>query len=40
MIDAKRAIQKGEELTIDYDMEYYDEFIRPVGCKCRQCSEQ
>ena len=34
MIDAKRAIQKGEELTIDYDMEYYDEFIRPVGCKC------
>ena len=34
MIDALRDIQKGEELTIDYDLEYYDEFIRPVGCKC------
>lgn len=34
MIDALRDIKKGEELTIDYDMEYYDEFIRPHGCKC------
>lgn len=34
MIEARRAIKNGEELTIDYDMEYFDEFIRPVGCKC------
>ena len=34
MIYAIRDIKKGEELTIDYDTEYFDEFIRPVGCKC------
>jgi len=37
MITAVRAIKKGEELTIDYDTEYFDEFIRPVGCKCASC---
>ena len=37
MIFALRNIKKGEELTIDYDTEYFDEFIRPVGCKCAQC---
>ncbi|QQG38357.1 MAG: SET domain-containing protein [Candidatus Kaiserbacteria bacterium] len=31
---ATRTIRKGEEITIDYGDEYYDEFIRPVGCKC------
>ena len=34
LIHAVRNIKKGEELTIDYDTEYFDEFIRPVGCKC------
>ncbi len=34
LIHATRDIQKCEEITIDYDLEYYDEFIRPVGCKC------
>ena len=34
MITAVQNIKKGEELTIDYDTEYFDEFIRPVGCKC------
>ena len=40
MIFAVRAIKKGEELTIDYDKEYFDEFIRPAGCKCWKCSLQ
>jgi len=31
---ALRDIFPGEELTIDYGEEYYDEFIKPVGCKC------
>ncbi len=39
MITAVRAIKKGEELTIDYDTEYFDEFIRPVGCKCTRCAQ-
>ncbi|MDO8561759.1 MAG: SET domain-containing protein [bacterium] len=38
MIFAVRAIKKGEEVTIDYDKEYFDEFIKPVGCKCRACA--
>ena len=36
-IHAARAIAAGEELTIDYGDEYFDEFIRPVGCKCPRC---
>ena len=38
LIHAVRNIKKGEELTIDYDSEYFDEFIRPVGCKCVKCA--
>jgi len=33
-----RNIVAGEELTIDYGNEYFDEFIRPFGCKCIRCS--
>lgn len=38
LIFAARDIRRGEELTIDYGEEYFDEFIRPVGCKCERCS--
>lgn len=34
LISAVRDIRPGEEITIDYGEEYYDEFIRPVGCRC------
>jgi len=34
MIYAFRTIAAGEELTYDYGDEYYDEFIKPIGCKC------
>ena len=34
MISAIKDIRKGEELTIDYGQEYFDEFIKPIGCKC------
>lgn len=37
-IQASENIVPGEEITIDYGDEYFDEFIRPVGCKCRLCS--
>ncbi|HVV15358.1 MAG TPA: SET domain-containing protein [Candidatus Paceibacterota bacterium] len=31
---SKRAIRAGEELNYDYDTDYFDEYIKPVGCKC------
>lgn len=34
MLYAVRNIKEGEELTIDYGQEYFDEFIKPTGCKC------
>ncbi len=38
LIYTARDIRKGEELTIDYGKEYFDEFIRPAGCKCDACA--
>jgi len=34
---ATRDIESGEELTIDYGEEYFDEFIKPIGCRCEHC---
>jgi hypothetical protein len=34
LICALRDIFEGEELTIDYGEEYFDEYIKPFGCKC------
>ncbi len=36
-IYATREIASGEELTIDYGEEYFDEYIKPDGCKCAGC---
>jgi hypothetical protein len=36
-IMAKKNIKEGEELSYDYDTEYFDEHIKPKGCKCRKC---
>lgn len=35
---ALRNIEDGEELGYDYGEEYFDEFIKPVGCCCPNCS--
>ncbi len=37
LIFALRDIVIGEELTFDYGEEYFDEFIKPVGCCCAGC---
>lgn len=36
-IDAKKGIKPGDELTYDYGKEYFDEHIKPFGCKCSTC---
>lgn len=35
---SKRAIEPGEQITIDYGKEYFDDYIRPIGCKCDSCA--
>ena len=38
-IYAIKNIKEGEELTYDYGEEYFDDFIKPVGCKCAHCQK-
>ena len=35
---ALRNIKADEELTYDYDTEYFDTYIKPKGCLCIKCS--
>ena len=37
-IYSKRAIRAGEALTLDYGPKYFDEIIKPKGCKCEKCA--
>jgi SET domain-containing protein len=34
---SKRKIKAGDEITSDYGKEYFDEHIKPVGCRCQKC---
>ena len=36
-IEAIKNIKEGEEITYDYGKEYFNEFIKPIGCKCEKC---
>lgn len=40
MIYAKRDIKTGEELTYNYGKEYFNEYIKPYGCRCQKCSKE
>ncbi|MFA7319740.1 MAG: SET domain-containing protein-lysine N-methyltransferase [Parcubacteria group bacterium] len=40
LIRAKRKIKAGEELSYDYGKEYFDEYIKPNGCRCERCQEK
>ena len=37
-IYAIRSIKAGEELTYDYGKEFFDEYIKPKGCRCAVCA--
>lgn len=36
----KKNIEPGQELFYDYGKEYFDEHIKPHGCRCAKCSAQ
>ncbi|MFN3350229.1 SET domain-containing protein [Pseudorhodoplanes sp.] len=40
IITARRKIKPGEEITYDYGKDYFDIFLKPVGCKCDKCREK
>lgn len=33
-----RAIKAGEEITMNYGKEYFDDHIKPKGCRCARCA--
>ena len=37
ILRAIRPIATGDEITFDYGEEYFDLFIRPLGCRCVKC---
>ncbi len=37
---SKQEIAAGEELTLNYGKSYFDDYIRPVGCKCPKCGQK
>lgn len=39
-VKSTRNIMLGEELTYDYGKEYFNEYIKPKGCRCVKCTEK
>jgi SET domain-containing protein len=39
-ISAIKKISAGEEINYDYGKEYFNEFIKPFGCKCDKCQKK
>ena len=37
-IKAIKNIKEGDEFTYDYGKEYFDEHIKPFGCRCAKCT--
>jgi SET domain-containing protein len=35
---SKKSIKAGEEITYNYGEEYFNDLIKPTGCKCKKCS--
>jgi len=36
---SKKIIKAGQEITFNYGKEYFDEIIKPKGCRCEQCTD-
>lgn len=40
LISSIKNIKAGEELAYDYGKEYWNEHIKPLGCRCVKCSSK
>ena len=40
ILRAIKKIRPEEEITYDYGEEYFEIFLKPVGCKCVKCREK
>lgn len=39
LIYSKKNIKSGEELNYDYGKEFFNEYVKPKGCKCEKCEK-
>jgi SET domain-containing protein len=39
-IRAIKNIKPGDEITYHYGRDYFDSFIKAMGCKCRACAKK
>ena len=39
-IYSKKNIKAGEEIAYDYGKEYFNDFIKPIGCQCVKCGSK
>jgi hypothetical protein len=39
-IRAIKNIAEGEEINYDYGKEYFNEYLKPIGCKCAACEKK
>ncbi len=35
---SRRNIKVGEEITYDYGKDYFEDIIKPMGCRCVKCA--
>ena len=39
-IRAIKTIQPGDEITYDYGKDYFNSYLKPIGCKCAPCENK
>ncbi len=39
-ITAIKNIKEGEELTYDYGKAFWNDYVKPKGCRCTKCTEK
>ncbi len=37
---SRRNIKAGEEIAYDYGQEYFEDIIKPMGCRCEKCGSK